>query len=87
MPTISIFIRDKDLPRWQALTNKSQWLHDNLPLIDPIDTDSALTSALPQKKDPGGRVDALASLSPKGTPHPTTKAPEQDENYEAPWWE
>lgn len=30
MPTISIFIRQHDLPKWQALDSKSQWLHDNL---------------------------------------------------------
>lgn len=30
MPTISIFIRKDDLPKWQALENKSEWLHSKL---------------------------------------------------------
>lgn len=31
MPTISIFIRNEDLPLWTSIEHKSQWLHDNLP--------------------------------------------------------
>lgn len=30
MPTISVFIRVDDLPKWKALEKKSQWLHDRL---------------------------------------------------------
>ena len=30
MPTISIFVRKGDLPKWKALPNKSEWLHDKL---------------------------------------------------------
>ena len=44
MPTISVFIRQHDLPKWQALENKSQWLHDNLP--------SNLPSNLPEGQTP-----------------------------------
>lgn len=42
MPTISIFIRNEDLPKWKALENKSQWLHDHLQVdvrTDTVDTD------------------------------------------------
>lgn len=30
MPTISIFIRKDDLPLWQELENKSEWLSERL---------------------------------------------------------
>lgn len=30
MPTISIFIRNNDLPLWKQLENKSEWLHKHL---------------------------------------------------------
>lgn len=30
MPTISVFIRKDDLPKWQAVENKSQFLSDAL---------------------------------------------------------
>lgn len=30
MPTISIFIRNGDLPKWKALENKSEWMHTML---------------------------------------------------------
>lgn len=30
MPTLSVFIRVEDVPKWKALANKSQWLHDHL---------------------------------------------------------
>lgn len=34
MPTLSVFFRKDDVPKWKAIENKSEWLHRNLAHTD-----------------------------------------------------
>jgi hypothetical protein len=36
MPTISIFIRKDDLPKWQSLEKKSEFMHKALQAVDIV---------------------------------------------------
>lgn len=45
MPTLSVFFRKDDVPRWKRLENKSEWLHDKLSQDTSLDGDQAAGSA------------------------------------------
>jgi SPX domain protein involved in polyphosphate accumulation len=52
LPRVTIWIRQEDYDKWQAIENKPEWLHEHLnsKLVDTIDGFEALeevTSKLP----------------------------------------
>lgn len=78
MPTISIFIRKDDLPKWQAIPNKSEWLHNAL-VANPVnDIVQAGREALKQAESTLKDAD-LKGLGPITQPQPFVPKPPDPE--------
>lgn len=57
MPTISIFIRKDDLPKWKDLDNKSEWLHNKLSSNFDIVNESLVKPLLKENHRLGKAID------------------------------